>query len=155
MARIWLRNAGRWAKVDDELFAVLSGYSWFLRPDGYVAANVYKNGKRAIVKMHHIVLRTLPGVEVDHINGNRRDNRRENLRLASKSQNQANRKLNKNSTTGYKGVSFDKGKYRASIGGKPREYLGSFDTAQEAAIAYNAAAQARYGAFAGLNLVTW
>lgn len=76
-----------------------------------------------------------PECEIDHINGNRADNRIENLRLATRAQNQANAKLRKDNTSGYKGVSFHKkhGKWSAniSVNGKV-VWLGVYDTPEEA-----------------------
>jgi hypothetical protein len=95
--------------------------------------------------------------EVDHINGEGLDNRRENLRLATHAQNLKNLKVPKNSTTGFKGVSFrkDKRKYEAYIkyDNNPRKRLGYFKTAKEAAEAYNDAAAEFHGEYARLNVV--
>lgn len=82
-----------------------------------------------------------PSGEIDHINGDRSDNRLRNLRVASKSQNQQNRRARQNSRSGYLGVTerfvFGKLKYQADIqADKKRWYLGSFSTAIEAHQAY-------------------
>lgn len=79
-----------------------------------------------------------PTGDIDHINGVKSDNRWENLREATRSQNQHNRTAGRNSTTGAKGVFFrkDSGKWRAGVGvdGKMR-WLGTFDTKEEAILA--------------------
>lgn len=93
-------------------------------------------------------------IQVDHINGNGLDNRRENLRLVTPSQNMFNSKKPKNNTTGFKGVDFQKkeNKYRARIGvNNKRINLGQFNTAEEAARAYDEAAKKYHGEFAQLN----
>lgn len=89
--------------------------------------------------------------QIDHINGDRADNRIENLRLATKSQNMMNRGIQAGNTTGYKGVSLDKskGQFRASIKVMKRhKHLGYFDRAEDAAIAYAKASLALHGEFA-------
>lgn len=95
-----------------------------------------------------------PLCDLDHINGVRSDNRISNLRLASRSENLANRKLSR-STSGYKGVSWHKRarKWAAYIGSRSgpemgREHLGLFDSAEEAHKAYLDAAKRRFGEFA-------
>jgi hypothetical protein len=109
--------------------------------------------------LHRLLLeamgRDLAGLEVDHINGNTLDNRLCNLRVVTKKQNSFNVKRPINNTSGFKGVSFHKHNARwvAYIGKYPREYLGSFGTAIDAARAYNTAAKKRYGKFAKLNCI--
>lgn len=86
---------------------------------------------------------------VDHRNGDGLDNRRANLRPATAAQNAANQQLSIANTTGYKGVSlYRNGRFRASI---QRRHLGYFDTAADAARAYDAAALDLFGDFAHLN----
>lgn len=115
--------------------------------------NVNINGKT--VSMHRVVMErvlgySLPiGATVDHINGNKIDNRRENLRLATHSQNNANRPKGKNNTTGFKGVYADGDRYRARIRVNKRLlHLGRFDTPEDAHSAYVNAAEKHFGEFA-------
>ncbi len=85
----------------------------------------------------------------DHWNGIELDNRRDNLRFATVSQNGANRKISKNNKCGYKGVCFHNGKYQASIRANDNNiYLGRFDTPQQANQAYAEAAAKHFGQFA-------
>jgi len=105
------------------------------------------------VRLHREILDAPDGMEVDHVNGYTNDNTRRNLRLCVKAQNQGNSKMQtREKSAPFKGVSFHK-KNRTWIAkiGKPRIYLGSFATAFEAAVAYNAAAKSRWGEFARLN----
>jgi hypothetical protein len=128
----------------------VKGYSFKLHPDGYVQYSGAKDG------LHNKYLaRVLFGepddMEIDHINTNPLDNRRENLRIATHRQNCKNKNKYKNNTSGFKGVSFDKKeqKFRAriSIDGK-RKFLGYFATAEAAHEEYKRAAVKYHGEFA-------
>ncbi len=94
---------------------------------------------------------SFPKKWIDHINGVRDDNRLENLREATPAQNQKNRKLNSNSSSGFKGVSFrkDMNKWMAytSLAGK-RVLFGYFETAEEASQAYQREIHKYHGEFA-------
>ena len=92
--------------------------------------------------------------QIDHINRVKDDNRIENLRLATRSQNEANTGLRRNNSSGFKGVYFFKrtNRWRAKIDHDGREiHLGYYDSAEEAAMAYNSAAVKLKGKFALLN----
>lgn len=93
-----------------------------------------------------------PADDIDHINGNRDDNRISNLRLASRSQNNVNSVVPKNNTSGHKGAYYDKrrGHWVAEIWVYKRKiWLGSFPTTAEAGAAYQGALRLHYGEFAG------
>jgi hypothetical protein len=121
--------------------------SGYLRPDGYRRVQI--DGKkyfthRLVFLYHHGHLPEF----LDHIDGNPLNNRIENLRPATITQNQANRKAQK-SITGLKGVSPNHKRFKAQIkiSGK-QMYLGTFDTPEEAHAAYLAAAKKIHGEFA-------
>ena len=104
--------------------------------------------------LHRIIIRAPRNRQVDHINGNSLDNRRENLRLATCQQNSGNRGQIRRSPWPYKGVRQRKpdGPWTAQIGiDYGLVYLGSFKTSEDAARAYDDAASAHYGEFASLN----
>ncbi len=110
-----------------------------------VYRNVCVNG--VLVGAHRVIYTMLAGeitdgMEIDHIDGNGLNNRIENLRLATHTQNARNRRSSGNNTSGFKGVSWQKSdrKWVAKIGFEGRRlYLGCFDTPQEAHAAYMAA----------------
>lgn len=164
MAKLIPLTRGKLAIVDDDAFADLSLHKWTfqasdtcVRGEGY--AFRYSEGgalRRRRIFMHDVILPPPTGKKVDHISGNTLDNRRDNLRHATRSQNAVNRPLASNNTSGYRGVSFHKGKgrWRASIKQDGRAiYLGSFSDKEDAARAYNEAALRLFGEFAILNEV--
>lgn len=117
---------------------------------------VCADGKR--FKTHRIVFLLFHGYlpdYVDHIDGNKWNNRIENLRACEQSQNGANRKQrNKNNTSGYRGVRLDtrRGKWLAQIMVKRKNnFLGYFPTPEDAAKAYDEASRLHFGEFASLN----
>lgn len=123
---------------------------------GYMVVKVdYKKYRlhRIVWAMRHG--REIPeGYEVDHKDRNPLNNHIDNLRLATPSENQHNRAKSKNSTSGYKGVSWHKSekKYYVQIKLNYKQYhLGSYDTAEQAALAYNEAAKRLHGEFAYQN----
>jgi hypothetical protein len=145
--------------VSDEDYGRVSNLKWYAHKGTsghYYAANMSQvvDGARRRVFMHRLINDTPEGLETDHINGDSLDNRRENLRTATKSQNQHNTKLRKDSTSGYKGVSWHKAtkKWRARVNKDGHTvFTGYFDDITEAARAYNMAAQKLFGEFAELN----
>lgn len=91
---------------------------------------------------------------IDHINGDPGDNRIDNLRLCTHAENCRNGKLRSSNSSGFKGVSFDKSrqKWNAEITHQRRKiHLGRYETREEAAIAYDAAAKKFHGEFARVN----
>ena len=143
------------ALVDDEDYErVMAAGKWFSYRNGntvYAFRNVTVNGRPTTQALHTF----LTGYRMtDHVNGDGLDNRRANLREATHSLNGANRRVGANSTTGFKGVWLTaSGRYTAAIksGGK-RRHLGRFDTGEQAAAAYDAAARELFGDYAGLNM---
>lgn len=145
-------------EVDEPDLKLLGKYRWYADKGHntyYAKTNIkQEDGKRKRLKMHQLLMRTPKGMHTDHINHDGLDNRRENLRVCTASQNQMNSRLRKGSTSKYKGVHWNKSKkrwcVRIKLNGK-RKHLGYFTTEQEAALAYNKAAKEHFGKYANLN----
>lgn len=143
---------GMVALVDDADYAtIIARGKWHGRPSAsgvyYASETKWRDGKCVNVLMHKL----LTGWEqTDHVDGDGLNNTRANLRPATRSQNGGNRGAPRNNTSGYKGVSRQRDRWVAFCA---REYLGLFDTPDAAALAYNAAALRRWGAYAHLNVI--
>lgn len=148
-------SRGFFSLIDKEDENLVKKWNW-----SYVGGYARRQSKGRTYSMHREIL-GLTGSSfpfVDHINGDKLDNRKSNLRLCNESQNSANTKLESSNTTGFRGVSLDKNfkvpKYRAVITFKNKQYyLGSYQTKEEAAIAYNIEAVKLFGEFAYQNKV--
>jgi hypothetical protein len=117
---------------------------------GHIQTTVHRKlygNHRIIFLMHHGYIPK----EVDHADGNPLNNRIENLRPATRAENQYNRKINKNNTSGVKGVAWHKYKKKwvakTNVNGK-RHYLGYFDTIEDAAKLLKQFRQDNHGNFA-------
>lgn len=134
-------------------FAGNEGFTAKDRLHGYRVGNVNYKLCMAHRVIWAIVHGEYPDSDVDHINGNRSDNRIVNLRAATRSQNNCNSGLRSDNTSGYRGVSFQAqyGKWEARIhADKKKHRLGYFDTAEEAAEAYRKASLNLHGEFSRL-----
>lgn len=135
----------------------LKHFKWNLANTGYFRTVKVINYKQKSILLHQLVFGKKSGYEIDHINQNKLDNRRCNLRFANKSNNSSNRrKQNGSYSSKYKGVVFNKKRsvYYANITFKNKQiFLGSFKTAEEAAISYNKKALELFGKFSCLNEV--
>lgn len=144
-------SKGKFTLVDDEDFEKTNKYKWHIN-NMYAARTTWPSHKH--VYMHRYIMGVKAGQEVDHINGDKLDNRKENLRIASHSENGKNQVKPKNNTSGFKGVTRNKYKgnwiAQIKINGKHLS-LGRFDDIQEAARAYDDAARKYFGEFAKLN----
>jgi len=150
---------GKFALIDDEDFNILSVWKWHLN-NGYASSTASAaeqrsagSGKVIRISMH----RVLAGLSyddvrvVDHIDGNKLNNQRANLRVCSNSQNLQNRGAQANNSSGFKGVTWNKRdrRWHARISVGPKnKHLGTFRSAAEAGEAYRAAALLFHGEFA-------
>lgn len=155
MKRIPL-SQGLFALVDDRDYERLSAHTWSAQRIGnkaYAARNIWRAGMSGIqIYMHREVLSAPSGVFVDHINDDGLDNRRQNLRLATRGQNMQ-RSTRHPGQSGFRGVrKTSKTGWTAYLGSYPWVYLGSYPSAEEAAMAYDEAALWVYGPHAYTNL---
>lgn len=155
-------NNGKGAIVDEEDFEWPSERGWFATNCGYAAsAGERIKGWRAPRKlMHREILKRhkgwtyLDGYYVDHINGDRLDNRKENLRRCTNQQNQWNTKNHKRNTSGFKGVSWNRVDKKWQVYLRTKEkvhFCGQFTDKIEAAKAYDKKAKEIHGEFARVN----
>lgn len=147
---------GKVAIVDAADYEWLSQWNWMYGGRGYAVRSTRESGRKRTLLMHRLILSTAEGMYTDHINGDRLDNRRSNLRACTNAENGMNRGKQCNNTSGFKGVYFKSdGNWQAwqariNSNGK-RIILGYFKTPEEAAIAYNEASLRVHGEFARSN----
>lgn len=143
-------GTGKFALVEDEDYKLVNKYRWRINAYGYAETKV----KKKSIYMHRLIMNAEKGMEVDHINHEKLDNQKTNLRLCTHQQNQHNLKPQKNGSSQYKGVRWHKGnkswQSKISYDGKTY-YLGYFPTEAQAAHAYNLKATELFGEFAFLN----
>ncbi len=146
---------GKSTIVDDEDFEKLSKMKWYFR-SGYAIRSVYQGYGIAPKQqwMHKLIMDCPVGIQVDHRDGDKLNNTRENLRLATPSQNTCNSKKRSDNSSGFKGASWhgQSGKWRACIqvAGK-KTSLGLYSDPEMAHRAYAAAAKEMHGEFAKLS----
>lgn len=150
-------SQGKVALVDAEDWGLVFEFRWhafLIHRSWYAAAgNIKGHPKRQY--LHRLIMGNPAGLEVDHINGDGLDCRRENLRVARHGQNLANQRLSNANTSGYAGVTWDacKGVWVAQTKHQGKNvYLGSFKSKEEAARARDAGMHALHGEYARLNL---
>lgn len=155
---------GKEAIIDDEDFEYLNQWKWcFIKcisGGGYASRSIRNGKKTTTILMHRLINKTVANFDTDHINGNKLDNRKHNLRTTTRSQNKMNSKKREN--VKYKGVSILKVKdtnntytyIRAQIRINNKGiHLGYYSTQEEAALAYNYAAKHYFGEYAKLNIL--
>lgn len=142
---------GKFAIVDDSDYDYLSKFIW-TRGGDYVVTRSTCSGEQQ--KMHRLIMGAKIGEEIDHINHDKYDNRRSNLRICTRPQNQHNLPIKITNKSGYKGVHFNKqiNRWVSQIkqAGKT-VHIGSHKNPEDAATAYNFYAFMQNGEFAYLN----
>lgn len=145
---------GRVAIVDNDWHPILMQWKWHYLSKGYAVRKAATPKGQVNVYMHRYITSACSPRVVDHINRNKLDNRYNNLRIATPQQNCFNSKVQINNKSGYKGVSFDakRNKYVAAVQfNKKQKTIGRYDSAKEAALAYDKQARIFFGEFAFLN----
>lgn len=138
--------------IDDDDWPLISTLTVYRGVNGYAYYSKWENGKSVPRTLHGLLMKPTKGMHVDHINGNKLDNRRINLRVVTPQQNQLNRQgPNRNNTSGVRGVNYcpqlsASRPWRAQItvNGK-NSHLGLFATRDEAIAARRAAELEKYG----------
>ena len=103
-------NDGTFSIVDNDIYEKIKDSKWYHNKCGYVARDLYKEKKRLLLHRFVLGLKKGDGKIVDHINGNKLDNRRKNLRICSHLNNLRNQKVRKDNKLGYKGIKLFKQK---------------------------------------------
>lgn len=149
-----LLSQGKVAIVDDIDFDSINKFKWHTSRYELIWYAVRTDSKNFKIYMHRQILCAEKHQQIDHHNGNGLDNRRENLRFCTGTQNQSNRGKQKNNKNKFKCVYWrrDKSKYQTviQINGR-RIHLGYFNDEVEAAKVYDEAAKKHFGEFARLN----
>lgn len=150
----WLRAGLRhWTLVDaaDAERLVPFGLGYRLNGYAFIYSSKKGRGRRVETLLHRFLCDVGPDIEVDHKNGDRLDNRRENLRAATREANAQNA-MQPLGRSGFRGVQLDGALFAAAIrADNAVTYLGQFLTAEDAARAYDDAARALHGEFAIVN----
>lgn len=148
-------GAGLISLVDNDDYNLISKYSWHLSSFGYARARATVDigiGRKHIL-MHRVIMGNPIGMDIDHISGNKLDNRRENLRVCTRMENLRNSKIKKTNTSGFKGVSWDKKRNmwraRITVGGE-EIHIGSYAKKEVAKMEYDKMAVKFFGEFARL-----
>ena len=139
-------------QIDVDDYPIVSRYKWVTNKAGYFVASIGMRDDH--VFLHRLVMDPPEDAFVDHIDCNKSNCCKSNLRICSQTENNRNVGLQQNNRCGFKGVYWasDRGKWRAEITvDRKHIHLGSFDSAIEAAKAYDKAAVQHFGAFAKTN----
>lgn len=148
---------GKVALIDDEDLDLILRYRWHARKarnTWYAISKSYDDGKENIIWMHRLIMNPPSGYEVDHADMDGLNNRRLNLRVATRAEQNANKRKLDGCSSPFKGVSWreDRKKWAARIKTKGKlKHLGLFENIIEAAHAYDSAARNAFGEFARTN----
>jgi len=147
--------------IDDEDYNKIKDFKWCILKNSketnapfYVATREKRENKITTLYLHRFIMNCPDNKQVDHVNCNALDNRKQNLRICNQSENSKNQRIRKSNSSGYKGVHWAKkeNKWVVQIrinGVKTR--IGRSENLKEAALLYNQAAMEYHGVFARLN----
>jgi hypothetical protein len=142
------------AIIDAADTPLVEGVNWYAnvhRNTVYCVNRSQNETKKTTIRMHRVIMGDPDGFQIDHIDGDGLNNRKSNLRLATRSENARNRRINKNSTSGLKGAFWveSRKRWRAEIKADGKKInLGYFNTPEAAYAAYVAASEKLHGEFA-------
>lgn len=148
---IFKLKTGENIQIDSEDLHIVTSKVWRLDRFGYVTSHGYTNGKRTTHNLHRVILGSVDGYETDHINGDKLDNRKSNLRHVTRNQNQWNSRPYKGRS--HKGAFITKfGTWQVKVGYMGKQYyFGTFKTLEEAKRVYDREARRLHGEYAVLN----
>lgn len=144
--------SGKRFQIDPGDYPQVAKYRWVTNAAGYFVASLGSRSNH--IFLHRLIMNPPDGTFVDHVDGDKANCRRRNMRLCSRTENNRNVGLQQNNQCGYKGVYWasDRRKWRAEITvGRKHIHIGSFDSPIEAAQAYDQAAIAYFGEYAKTN----
>ena len=150
MRELVLRGSNVVVKVDDDDYDRVAEHKWYIHTKGY--AQAFIDGRMTL--MHRFIMSPPKSLQIDHIDRDKTNNQRFNLRVVTKAVNAQNIPPKANNTSGYVGVSRNGVYWQSSIykDGK-RQFIGNFKDKESAAVAYNERALLLYGDKAFLNQV--
>lgn len=144
--------SGEKFQIDHTDYSKVAKHKWVTNAAGYFVASLGRKDNH--IFLHRLVMAPENGMYVDHIDGNKGNCRRSNLRFCTYAENNRNMKISKRNSSGYKGVHWasDRRKWRAEITVNGKHIrLGSYDSIDEAAEVYDKAATFYFGEFAKTN----
>jgi len=153
-------SQGKFTLVDDNDFKALNQFKWYARPSRKIFYATRNSNPRKLklpqIQMHRVIIGEIPkGKEVDHIDGDGLNNQRNNLRLASISENAMNKGAYKNNKSGHKGICWNEREKKWSATGKlpnkKQKNLGDFKNIEDAIKAREKFVLKYYGEFTRKN----
>ena len=142
--------------IDSEDYEKIKSYNWYYHSSGYAACKQKINNIWKTILLHRVIMNCPNNKQIDHINGNGLDNRKENLRICTHAENGRNTKKRKGTTSKYKGIYWYKALSKWSVRIRFNYkwiFIGYFNDEKEAAKAYNEKAKELFGKFAKLNII--
>jgi putative component of toxin-antitoxin plasmid stabilization module len=144
---------GKRAIVDNDMYDFLNQWKWTYHSQGYAYRQYKVNGKYVPIFMHRLIIKACKGELVDHINGDRLDNQKSNLRICNWNGNARNKnKIKRVASSRFIGVSKVRdGVWQVGIRNGKRVHIGFFNNEHYAALAYDLWAVDLHGEFAKTN----
>lgn len=150
--------SGKKVLVDDEDLELIKPFSWWANAKNYVQGSKFRGDKKIHHYMHRLIMNPPPNLQVDHINKDRLDNRRSNLRIVTRQENQYGKKTHGKTSMfmGVKRVNLKSKKWQAELSlpnVKGVTVLGTYKSEIDAAIAYDVVSVRNFGIYAKTNIL--